>query len=177
MLTTMMWRSLSLFALLLGVSSISIAGEKPNFTGQWQAEPAAGADKVGAPAKRTIEQDGVNIHIVDTVLGPDAKEQTLDIKCTTNGQQCAVKAAAHEGQVSFYYLGQMLVEIDSNVFGADSVVKRQIKLSEDGKNLTVEIVSIVPPGKPAETVTLKRIGKAPGAEVTSAKPAPSASEK
>lgn len=151
--------SLPMAALLMCLPALADSGQKPNLNGTWQLDPAKsdGANQqANTRFTRVIEQDGTKIHMVETVSTSDGKQQSIEVRCNTLGQQCNVTGPGHEAHVSFWYNGPALVEMDTAVHGKDTVTKRRAKLSDDGKTLEVEVIPLVPPGKPHEKLVFVR---------------------
>ena len=84
-----------------------------------------------------------------------SKQLTVDINCSTDGQECKVKENGQTTQVSMYYNGPMLVVIEQR-HGNDFVTKKRLKTSDDGKTLNVEVMTINPPGRPTENLVYTR---------------------
>ena len=83
------------------------------------------------------------------VISESGKE-TTEIRCNTLGQPCKIK----DGEASLWYNGDTLVVMVS-LHGNSRVTKKRLKLSDDGRNLEVEIVRIAPAGA-TEKVKLSR---------------------
>jgi hypothetical protein len=117
----------------------------PNFTGTWQFDAAKSdvRSKVELTAW-TIHQDGESIAIDEEFKG-----HTLSMKCGTDGKNCKAKPEGESGEVMFYYNGPLLVETDFLGHEKDHVVKKRLKLAEDGKTIEIEVLH-VNPAAPAE---------------------------
>jgi hypothetical protein len=113
---------------VLAVLTLPLAGQddRPNLSGTWQT--VAGATWV-------INQDESSIQITES---EDAASKKTERKCTTDGKECKIGGKA---TASFWYNGPMLVEMESK---GDRVTRYRMKLSDDGKTLTVDATSIVP---------------------------------
>jgi len=124
--------ALALLALPLG------AQDRPNLSGTWQFDSTKSemhTVKVGG-ATWVINEDDSSIQITESEDG-DAKK--VQMKCTTDGKEC--KVAGEKGTASFWFNGPTLVEMETH---GDHVVRYRMKLSGDGKTLTVDSTSIVP---------------------------------
>jgi hypothetical protein len=114
-------------ALYLVAVSIALGADHPDLTGVWKASDSA---------------ETISIHQKqDTVEIAESGKETSAIQCNTVGQACKIKG----GAVSLWYNGETLVIVES-LHGNSRVTKKKMKMSEDGKSLEVEIVSITPPG-------------------------------
>jgi hypothetical protein len=121
------------------VLSLPLVGQdRPNLSGTWQLDSAKSemhTEKVDA-ATWVINEDESSIQISESEGGAAKK---LQLKCTTDGKQC--KISGEKATASFWYNGPMLVEMENK---GDHVMRYRMKLSDDGKTLTVSTTSIVP---------------------------------
>jgi len=131
-------------ATLLTCSALAVlalplaAQERPNLSGTWQFDSTKSqihAEKV-AGATWVINEDDSTIQITEDE-GEAAKK--VELKCTTDGKEC--KVSGDKATASFWYNGPMLVEMETK---GDHVMRYRMKLSDDGKTLTVDTTSIVP---------------------------------
>ncbi len=125
----------SVFAIL----ALPMAGQdRPNLSGTWQFDSSKSelhtVKIVGATW--VISEDDSSIQITESADGASKK---IELKCTTDGKQC--KISGDKATASFWYNGPMLVEMENK---GDRVVRYRMKLSDDGKTLTVDTTSIVP---------------------------------
>jgi hypothetical protein len=126
--------------------------EHPNFTGNWHFD--AGKSEVHAKSEVTdeaIRQDDDSIAIDEQVKG-----QTLSLKCGTDGKSCKAKPDGQNGEVMFYYNGDMLVETDIHGRDKSHVVKKRLKLASDGKTLEIEVLHVSPVEPPEKWVFEKQ---------------------
>jgi hypothetical protein len=123
----------------LAVLSLPLAGQdRPNLSGTWQFDGSKSelhTVKVSG-ATWVINEDDSTIQITESEDGASKK---IQLKCTTDGKEC--KVTGDKGTASFWYNGPMLVEMENK---GDHVMRYRMKLSEDGKTLTVDTTSIVP---------------------------------
>jgi hypothetical protein len=121
------------------VLSLPLAGQdRPNLSGTWQFDGSKSelhTVKVSG-ATWVINEDDSSIQITESEDGATKK---IELKCTTDGKEC--KVTGDKGTASFWYNGAMLVEMENK---GDHVMRYRMKLSEDGKTLTVDTTSIVP---------------------------------
>jgi len=114
------------------------AQDRPNLSGTWQFDSSKSelhAAKVSG-ATWVISEDDNTIQITESEDGASRK---VELKCTTDGKEC--KVAGEKSSASFWYNGPMLVEMETK---GDHVTRYRMKLSEDGKTLTVDTTYIVP---------------------------------
>ena len=123
----------------LAVLSLPLAGQdRPNLSGTWQFDGSKSelhTVKVSG-ATWVINEDDSTIQITESEDGASKK---IQLKCTTDGKEC--KVTGDKGTASFWYNGPMLVEMENK---GDHVTRYKMKLSDDGKTLTVDSTSIVP---------------------------------
>jgi hypothetical protein len=134
-----------ILCLLLVSGALSLAQDHPNFTGDWKLDTAKSQGSDAKAIELTIQQDGDNIAVTGQRDG-----KSLEFKCATNGQNC--KRKGESGQVSMYYNGPVLVELDMN---GDHVTKKRLHLANDGKAMEMEVTPISPPGASEKLVFAK----------------------
>ncbi len=126
------------------------AQDRPNLSGTWQFDSAKSelhSVKVTS-ATWVINEDDSNIDITESEEGESKK---VELKCTTDGKQC--KIGGEKATASFWYNGPMLVEMESK---GDRVVRYRMKLSDDGKTLTVATTSIVPQASQDDVLVFRK---------------------
>jgi hypothetical protein len=69
---------------------------------------------------------------------------------------CKGKPDGESGEVMFYYNGALLVETDFLGHEKDRVVKKRLKLGEDGKTMEIEVLHIAPQGPTEKWVFAKQ---------------------
>jgi hypothetical protein len=116
--------------------------EHPNFTGTWHLDTTKSQihSKLQATAW-AIQQSEDSISIDQQIKG---KSEVL--KCGTNGSNCKGKPDGESAEVTFYYNGAMLVETDFLGHDKDRVVKKRLKLAQDGKSMEIEVLHVNPQG-------------------------------
>jgi hypothetical protein len=123
----------------LAVLTLPLAGQdRPNLSGTWQFDSSQSQLHTITVSGATwvINEDDSSIQITESETGAG---KTIELKCTTDGKQC--KISGGKATASFWYNGAMLVEMESK---GDHVTRYRMKLSADGKTLTVDTTSIVP---------------------------------
>jgi hypothetical protein len=142
-------------ALTLGVCSLAIsalplvAQDRPNLSGTWLFDGAKSelhTEKVTG-ATWVINEDASSIQITENEDG--AKK--IELKCTTDGKDC--KVIGDKATASFWYNGPMLVEMETK---GEHVTRFRMKLSDDGKTLTVDTTSIVPKGDEDDVLVFRK---------------------
>lgn len=114
------------------------AQDRPNLSGTWQFDSSKSELHTVKVAGETwvINEDDSSIQITESEDGDSRK---IQMKCTTDGKEC--KITGNKSTASFWYNGAMLVEMENK---GDHVTRYKMKLSDDGKTLTVDSTSIVP---------------------------------
>ena len=98
------------------------------------------------------EKDG-KINIDENEKLADGKERKIAYACTTDGKECDVSGT--KGKASFWYNGPMLVSMETQRNGGN-VTRHRLKLSQDSKQLTIEISSMVPQTDKMDKLVLDR---------------------
>jgi hypothetical protein len=128
------------------------SGSHPNFTGNWHFDAAKSEVRVKYEVTdRAIQQDGDSI-----VINEQVKGQTVSMKCGTEGNSCKAKLDGENGEVMFYFNGEMLVETDFLGRDKGRVVKKRIKLAGDGKTMEIEVLHVNPVAPPEKWVFEKQ---------------------
>lgn len=145
-------------ATLLACSAVAVfalpmaAQDRPDLSGTWQFDSSKSemhSIRI-AGATWVIHEDDSSIQITESEDGASKK---IELKCTTDGKQC--KIGGEKATASFWYNGPMLVEMESK---GDRVVRYRMKLSDDGKTLTVATTSIVPQASQDDVLVFRKHG-------------------
>ena len=130
-------RALSLAPVFVLLASPLVAQERPNLTGTWQFDGSKSELHNAKPSAVTwvIQEDDTTIDITQS----ETNAKSVELKCTTDGKEC--KVSGDKAKASFWYNGPTLVEIETK---GDHVTRYRMKLSDDGKTLTVAATAIVP---------------------------------
>jgi len=125
----------SVLAVLTGPLS---GQDRPDFSGTWQFDSSKSElhSLTVAGATWVINEGENSIQITESDSGASKK---IELKCTTDGKEC--KVAGGKATASFWYNGAILVEMESK---GEHVTRYRMKLSADGKTMTVATTSIVP---------------------------------
>jgi hypothetical protein len=125
------------------------AQDRPNLSGTWQFDGSQSqVHSVNiAGATWVINEDDSSIQISQSESG----DKKVELKCTTDGKEC--KFSGEKAKASFWYNGAMLVEMESK---GDHVTRYRMKLSADGKTLTVDSTSIVPQSTQDDVLVFKK---------------------
>ena len=112
------------------------AQDHPNLSGNWQFDASKSEQHSSKIAEATwvIEESDNSIHITESGTG-----KKVELKCSTDGKDCNI--AGEKAKASFWFNGPTLVEMETR---GDHVNRYRMKLSDEGKTLTVELNSIVP---------------------------------
>jgi len=133
--------------LFLLSGALALAQDHPNFSGNWKLDTAKSQGSEAKAIDMTIQQDGDTISVTSQEDG-----KSLEFKCATNGQNCKLKGES--GEVSLYYNGPVLVELDMEGHG-DRVIKKRLRLADDGKSMEMEVMRVNPPGPTEKLVFAK----------------------
>lgn len=137
-----------IFCLFLFSGMIVLAQDHPNFSGNWQLDANKSENPHAKDIALAIQQDDDSITVTSQEEG-----KSLEFKCATNGQNCKMKG--EPADVSVYYNGALLVELDMEHNG-DHVIKKRIHMGNDGKTLEVELMRVNPPGPTEKLVFTKK---------------------
>jgi len=138
--------------LCLALSSAAFAQEHPNFSGTWQF--AADKSEVHSKVKLgslAIHQDGRSISIDEQV-----NDKIFSMTCGTDAKNCKAKPEGESAEVMFYYNGAMLVETDFLGHDKSHVIKKRLKMGEDGKTMEIEVLHMNPTAPPEKWVFSKQ---------------------
>jgi hypothetical protein len=124
------------------------AQDHPNLSGTWQFDGSASQVHTVNVAGETwvITEDDSSIQITESDSG-----KKVELKCTTDGKQC--KLDGEKATASFWFNGAMLVEMENK---GDHVTRYRMKLSPDGKTLTVDTTFIVPQSTKDDVLVFKK---------------------
>lgn len=141
--------TVGLLSLLIAAMCAQSTG-RPDLNGSWQLNPSQSELHSHMPAGMTwlIEQNGDSIHFVERA----GDKNVSDFRCVADGKDCKAKDHGHGVNVSFYYNGSALVEIEK--LGENAVVKRRFHSSSSV--LTVDVIHVVPAGKEPEKLVLTK---------------------
>jgi hypothetical protein len=122
--------------------SFQAAGDSdhPNLTGKWRLDTT----KSEIHSVKDIQEWDIQQSDDVIEIASQAQGRTESIKCATTGKDCNSKEAGESAQISFYYNGPMLIEMDLLGHNKEHVVKKRMKLGADGKTLEVEVMHITP---------------------------------
>ena len=123
--------------------------ERPSFTGTWQFDASKSEMHNGKISSATwvIEEGDNSIHISQTENG---KAKKTELQCTTDGKECKFPGDRRD---SFWFNGSMLVDMETK---NDRVIRYRMKISDDGKTLTVEVTPIVPQSDKIDTLVFQK---------------------
>jgi hypothetical protein len=145
-----------IFTLLACLALLLLAGrapsqdqDRPNFSGTWQFDASKSElhfSKISS-ATWVIEEGDNSIHISQTENG---KPKKTELQCSTDGKECKFPGDRRD---SFWYNGAMLVDMETK---NSSVTRYRMKISDDGKTLTVEVSQIVPQNDKPDTMVFQK---------------------
>lgn len=125
----------------------AFAQDHPNFSGNWQLEADKSENAHAKNISLAIQQNDDNI-----AMTADDEGKAMVFKCSTDGKNC--KAKGEPAEISIYYNGPMLVELDTE--HGDHVIKKRLHMGADGKTLEMELMRVNPPGPTEKLVFVKK---------------------
>jgi hypothetical protein len=135
----------------LAVVAVSIAAfgqesdDRQKIIGTWQLQTAT-----GSPGETWVFEDkGGKLHVSCT----RNSEKFADFECNTTGGDCATKVNGRDAKVSMWFNGAKLVQLETR--GSD-VIKRHFAVAGEGEAMELEVIPVVPSGKP-EVFRFKRV--------------------
>lgn len=135
------------------MAGASRAQDRLDMSGVWRLAPAQSEihSHVASDLTWQIKETSEGIHWIQR----EGESKNLgEWQCGLDGKECKVKDEGHSALVSFYYNGPVLVELETEGANRDNVTKKRISLSPDGNSLTVEVVHLMPQGRPPEKLVL-----------------------
>jgi hypothetical protein len=133
-------------SLLLSAAGLAAGGtDHDKLNGAWES-----VDDATTRATWTLRADGDVLHM--TRVENDRK--LSEFECNTVGRECEFKEAGKPVKVSMWFNGPKLVIMETR---GNDVVKRRFQTTDDGNGIELEIIPIVPQGKPE----LLRLHRAP----------------
>jgi hypothetical protein len=133
----------------LAVPSAGQEQERPSFSGTWTFDASKSevhSSKISS-ATWVIEEGDNSIHISQTENG---KAKKTELQCTTDGKECKFPGDRRD---SFWFNGSMLVDMETK---SEHVTRFRMKISDDGKTLTVEVTPIVPQSDKIDTLVFQK---------------------
>jgi len=132
------------------------AQKRPDLNGVWRLEPAQCEFHSRVPSQFTwqIEQSDNAIHLIQRLANKSSVDE--EVRCGTDGKDCKIKEEGHPAVISFYYNGPVLVELESQGSNRETITKKRISVSPDGSQLTVELIHVLPAGRPSEKLVLSK---------------------
>jgi len=141
---------------LLAIPALAV--EKPNLTGSWRLNPSK-SDSHAAKVTGTtwvIDQKESALHVSEISQRADGKEVKTDFDCTTDGKECEFKLDGQAAKISFWFNGTVLVEMESRGSNRETIVEKKMRLSGDGKSMSVEYVPVAGGGQAGKMVFEKQ---------------------
>jgi len=139
-------RAVSFAILLFATSAVGDDGSaRAKLIGRWKPQESA-AKEAGV---WTLEAKNGDILRVTHSLGD---QKLSELECSTTGRECEIKDSGKTAKVSMWFNGAKLVELETK---GREVVKRRFAVAKQGDTLEVEIIPIVPEGRP-ETLRFAR---------------------
>lgn len=137
---------------------ITLCGQddtRPDLNGKWLLDASKSDMQLTRLSDLTLvisEKNG-KINIREDEKLSDGKERKISYDCTTDGKECVV--GGEKAKASFWYNGPILVSMETERNGA-AVTRQRMKLSQDLKELTLEISSLVPQNSKMDKLVLEK---------------------
>src|SRR5580698_3412078 len=130
---------LRLASLLLSLASLTLAADKPDFSGNWKMDPAH-SDFGGAPPPdtltRAIEQAGPQLMLTDEQSSAAGHDKATR-RYTTDGKETTYQWMGNEVKSAAHWEGTAIIIVGKvDAGGTEIVVNSTLSLSADGKMLT-----------------------------------------
>lgn len=146
-------------AMLIAVL-LAYAQPKPNFSGAWKQDNARSTfANLPAPISVTdiIVHKDPNIHLTQTVVGPQGESETSEHDFSTDGREESGKSRNYTEKTAVQRDGSSLVFTNRRDYNGRIVVIREIwSLSQDGKTLTKQRITPGPKGEVKQTFVLEK---------------------
>src|SRR5277367_6240986 len=127
------------FALLTLAASLTLAADKPNFSGNWKIDldkSEFGAVPPPEAFARKIEHNEPSLILTDEQTSQLGTEKAVR-KYTTDGTETAYQWMGSDVKSAAHWDGNIMVIVGKlNAGGADIIVNSTLTLSADGKTLT-----------------------------------------
>ena len=139
---SMKWKLLAIGAALFAASAFAQDGSgRAKINGEWLEAGAA----PGSGESWILDSKENAIHIKQLHNG----QMLAEFECSTLGRECDVKESGRHAKVSFYFNGAKLVQLETR--GAE-VVKRRFSVGDQGDEMEIEVIPVVPAGKPVSAL-------------------------
>ena len=133
-------------ALLLGAPVLADdASARARLIGAWQQQDDSGKGS----SVWVLELKGTSLHITHS----QGDQKLSEFDCKPNGAECEGTASGKKAQVTMYFNGPALVQIET--VGSD-VTKQQFSVIEQTDMMELQVIPIIGNAK-AETLHLKRV--------------------
>ncbi len=134
-------KSLAKLALILAaLSSLALAADKPNFSGEWKMNAAkSNFGPIPAPATytRKVTHAEPSITVEDTQTGTAAGDQHDKRTYSTDGTEIAYQANGADVKSAATWDGNaLMINSKASIQGMDILIKDTITLSDDAKTMT-----------------------------------------
>ena len=116
----------------------------PNMSGTWEMDVAKSEVVDGRSITLTIEQTAGKIKLDGVVKDKAGTVAPIHFTCVTTGSNCDYDDAGHKAKVAVWFNGAELIAAKTEGAPTDAVNEWHMKLSPDGKLLTIEVEHIDP---------------------------------
>lgn len=147
-------------AAILLAASLACAQPKPNFSGTWKQDHAKSTfSNLPAPISVTdiITHKEPNLHLTQTVVGPQGDSVTSEHDFSTEGREQSGKSRNYTEKNTVQWEGNSLVFINRRDYnGREKVIREIWTLSEDRKALTKQRFTQGAKGEVKQTFVLEK---------------------
>jgi hypothetical protein len=117
--------------------------DRSKLKGTWQVDQGNGDTTTWS---FTPEGDSLRVKEIE------GSNKVVDFVCTTDGKPCEAKVSGKKANVSMWFVGPKLVELETKGF---YIIERRFSILSTAGDMQLEVVPMAPNGK-TETVTLRR---------------------
>ena len=136
-------------------TTASLTAGAVDFTGHWQLDSAKSKPGPERTVSVDLEQQGNNVTFVRSYQDHDGKQAVARFTCSIGSNSCDFDDNGHKAKVSLWYNGPELVILKTDGQKQDSTVEWHMKLSDDGKTLTINR-EIIEPSDQSESLVFKK---------------------
>ncbi|MFL6414860.1 MAG: hypothetical protein ACJ74Y_04220 [Bryobacteraceae bacterium] len=126
------------------VTAAGLSAASTDFTGHWQIDQAKSKPGPEPTVSLDVQQQGNTVTFVRQYQDHDGKSATARFTCAVGSSTCDFDENGHKAKVSIWFNGPELVILKTDGEKHDDTVEWHMKLSENGKTLTINREIIAP---------------------------------
>ncbi len=131
-----------IISLLVCASAWAHAGDRPNFSGDWQLDTAKSQGLEGETVTLKITDDSGKITYQRSLKKRDGKQYQAHFTCSPGAGECEFNENGHKAKVSLWYDGSALMILKTGGPREDATTERKFELSPDGNTLKVQFTNL-----------------------------------